>query len=470
MAQGNLDDATIRAAKGRARVYRLSDGGGLLLEVHPDRPERPGRPGGLGPKVWLCRVTVAGKRRDIGLGGYPSVSLKDARARAVAARRLAEAGTDPAEERKRQVAERVAQREAEATAKARTFRNVAAECVASKSPEFKSPRTALLWTASLESWAYPVLGDMPVADIDRAAVRRAIDPVWTSRPATAKKVLRRIATVLRYAAAHGWRLNDNPADVRMLRLAGLPKLAGGRGQPSLPWARMPAFMAALDRMPGLGALALRLVALTALRSGEVRNARWSWLSFDGVPTLTIPGEVMKGKKSADVQPHRVPLAEAALATLARAYGEANGTAAKVADLPKLAALARDALIFPCAKRTTPLSDMTLSAVLRRMNDDKPDDMPPPWRDADGRPAVPHGLRSSFSTWLDDTRPEEREAAEKALAHEVGNKVSGAYRRSDLFGRRVALMRAWAGHCTSDAASARGQNPVVELGKGLALRS
>lgn len=448
MAQNNLDDATIRAAKGRERVYRLSDGGGLLLEVHPDRPERIGRPGSPGPKVWICRVTVAGKRKDIGLGGYPTVSLKAARDKAKEANKLAKAGTDPAEERKRQNAERVAQREAEATAKARTFRNVAAECIASKSPEFKNARTALLWTASLEGWAYPVLGDMPVAEIDRTAVRRAIDPVWTSRPAMAKKVLRRIATVLRYAAAHGWRLNDDPADVRMLRLAGLPKLAGGRGQPSLPWARMPAFMAALDKMPGLGAMALRLVALTALRSGEVRNARWSWLSFDDVPTLTIPGEVMKGKKSAYVTPHRVPLTEAALETLARAYGEANGTSAKVADLPKLATLARDALIFPSAKRTTPLSDMALSAVLRRMNADKPEDMPPPWRDADGRAAVPHGLRSSFSTWVDDTRPEEREAAEKALAHEVGNKVSAAYRRSDMFGRRVALMQEWAGHCVS----------------------
>jgi integrase len=451
MAHGNLDDPTIRAAKGRERVYRLSDGGGLLLEVHPDRPERPGRPVGPGPRSWLCRVTVAGKRKDIGLGGYPTVSLKEARNRAAAARKLAETGGDPAEERQRIAAERVAQRVAKVAAKERTFRNIAAECVTSKAPEFKNPRTALMWTASLEAWAHPTLGDMPIADIDRAAVRRAIDPVWTSRPATAKKVLRRIATVLRYAAAHGWRLNDNPADVRMLRLAGLPKLPGGRGQPSLPWARMPAFMAALDRMPGLGALALRLLALTALRSGEVRNARWSWVSFDGVPTLTIPGEVMKAKKSSDVQPHRVPLAEAALATLARAYGEANGTSAKVADLPKLAALARDALIFPSAKRTAPLSDMALSAVLRRMNADKPEDMPPPWRDADGRTAVPHGLRSSFSTWVDDTRPEEREAAEKALAHEVGNKVSGAYRRSDLFTRRAALMQEWAEYCTALAA-------------------
>jgi integrase len=210
-------------------------------------------------------------------------------------------------------------------------------------------------------------------------------------------------------------------------------------------------MKALDTMPGLAPLALRMAVLTALRSGEVRNARWSWVSFDGVPTLTVPGEAMKGKKSAEVLPHRVPLPAAALDVLARAYTLANGTTATPAKLPRLAALMRDTLIFPSAKRDTPLSDMALSAVMRRMNADRPEDTPAPWRDADGREAVPHGFRATFSTWVDDTRPHEREAAEKALAHEVGNKVSGAYRRSDLFDRRGPLMTAWAEHCAKPPA-------------------
>jgi integrase len=207
-------------------------------------------------------------------------------------------------------------------------------------------------------------------------------------------------------------------------------------------------------MPGLAPLALRLVVLTALRSGEVRQARWSWLSFDGIPTLTVPGEMMKGKKAADVLPHRVPLTDPALHTLARAYGEANGTFTNTAELPRLVPLMRDQLIFPSARRTTPLSDMALSAVMRRMNADKPDDAPLPWRDPDGREAVPHGFRATFSTWVDDTRPEEREAAEKALAHEIPNRVSGAYRRSDLFDRRATLMRDWADHCVISAATSR----------------
>ena len=148
---------------------------------------------------------------------------------------------------------------------------------------------------------------------------RAVGAVWATRPAMARKVLRRIGAVLRYAAAHGWRANDNPADARMLRHAGLPALPGGRKQPSLPWQKVPAFMQALERMEGLAPLALRFCILTALRSGEVRGARWSELSFDGGAVWTVPGERMKAKRAADVQPHRVPLSAAAVAVLARAY-------------------------------------------------------------------------------------------------------------------------------------------------------
>jgi hypothetical protein len=278
---GNLDSRTIDAAKPRAAAYRLSDGGGLLLIVKPS-----------GAKVWTARVTVSGRRRDMGLGGYPTVSLRQAREKAAAARRQTAEGLDPITERNRLVREREAQRKATSDSEARIFRNVALACIKAEAPGWKNKRTALLWQNSLERWVFPTLGNMPVADIDRAAVRQAIDGVWRERPATARKVLRRVGAALRYAAAHGWRVNDDSADARMLRYAGLPALPGARRQPSLPWARLPAFITALDTMPGLAPLALRLVALTALRSGEVRQARWSWLSFDGIPTLTVPGEAM----------------------------------------------------------------------------------------------------------------------------------------------------------------------------------
>lgn len=436
-----LDVKTIDALKKRPKPYRVSDGGGLLLEVKTS-----------GTKVWFCRLTVDGKRRDMGLGGYPTVTLKEARERAKAARRVAETGTDPIAQRDADAAARLAARDAAARAAqeatARTFKAVAEACIRAQAPGWKSGRTADLWRNSLTVYAYPTLGAMPVATIDRAAVLRAIEKVWHSRPATARKVLRRIGTILRYAAAHGMRANDNPADARMLRHAGLSALPGGRKQPSLPWQRMPAFMAALSTMPGLAPLALRFAILTALRSTEVRCARWSEISFDGGAVWTVPGERMKGKKTSDVQSHRVPLSGPAVETLARVYSVVSGQETSAADLPRRAALRGDALIFPSATHETPLSDMALSAVIRRMNGDRPEGSQFPWRDPDGRGAVPHGFRATFSTWVDDTRPAEREAAERALAHEVANKVSAAYRRSDLFDRRKPLMEAWAAHCMS----------------------
>jgi integrase len=442
-------------AKGK-RPVRFGDGDGLYLQVAP-AAERNGEK--RETKSWLFRYTLRGKAREMGLGPVApdndksGVTLAEARKRAAAARALLEQGLDPIEERDSTARQREADRKTAAAAQARTFRSVAALCIAAEAPGWKNKRTALLWKSSLEKHAYPTLGDLPIAAIDRAKVREAIDGVWTSAPSIGKKVLRRIATVLRYAAAHDWRANDNPADARMLRHAGLPPLPGSQKQPSLPWARLPAFMKALDTMPGLAPLALRMVVLTALRSGEVRCARWSWVSFDGVPTLTVPGEVMKGRKSEEVKPHRVPLPPAALETLARAYTLATGTPATADELPRLAPLMRDTLIFPSAKRDAPLSDMALSAVMRRMNADRPKDEPAPWRALDGREAVPHGFRGSFRTWVDDTRPNEDVAAEKALAHEVGNTVSGRYRHSDLFDRRIALMTAWAAHCTATKASA-----------------
>lgn len=437
---GSLDVKSIDAMKPRAAVYRVSDGGGLLLEVKP-----------TGAKVWLCRFMVDGKRRDMGLGGYPAVSLKAAREAARAARANATSGTDPIVQRDREAAERKAAAGAAADAEARTFRAMAEACIKAQSPGWKNGRTADLWQTSLERHAFPTLGAMPVANVDRAAVLRAVDAVWTSRPATGRKVLRRIGTVLRYAAAHGWRANDNPADARMLRHAGLPALPGGRKQPSLPWQKAPAFMKALGIMPGLAPVALQFCILTAVRSGEVRGARWSELSFEGGAVWTVPGERMKGKKAADVQPHRVPLAPAAMAALALAYTLATGAKARAADLSRLALLMGNALIFPSAKRTTPLSDMALSAVIRRMNADRPQGAPAPWRDLDGREAVPHGFRATFRTWVDDTRPQDAEAAERALAHEDANKVSGAYRRSDLLDRRAPLMANWAEWCGGTAA-------------------
>jgi integrase len=446
MARGNLDAKTIEGAKPRAKKYRLSDGGGLLLEVTPN-----------GAKVWLCRVTVAGKRRDHGLGGWPMVPLAEARRQALAARAEARKGRDPIEARQAARKALEAARMSEAEAERRRFEAVLEEVIEAEAPSWKNPRTGAMWRSSLRLHAAPLMSK-PVGAITREMVADAIKPIWHEKPIMARKALRRIGAVLRYAAAHGWRANDNAADVRLLRNMGLTAQAGGVKQASLPWQQVPAFMEALQGREGMAAIALRFLILTALRSGEARALRWDWLAFEGTPALVVPGHVMKGRKTAAPSPHRVPLSAAALQALAAAYGEAHGVKVALADLPKLAKLAGESLIFPNQGRTGPLSDATISAVIKRMSEGEGGAR---WRDPDGRAAVPHGFRSSFRTWCDDTRPAEREAAERALAHEEPNKASGAYRRSDLFERRVGLMAGWAEHCTKKPGA------VVPIGKARA---
>ncbi|GGJ21779.1 tyrosine-type recombinase/integrase [Neoroseomonas lacus] len=433
-----LTQRRLETLKPKPKKYRIHDGDNLLLEVRP-----------TGTLAWFARIRVDGKRRDMGLGSYPDVGLAKARELARAAVLAARTGADPIKERNGAVAARAAK----AVEVQRTFAIVAEEYVTMAAPGFKHARTAALWRTSLKNYAHPVLGIMQVAEIDREAVLRAIQPVWTSRPATARKVLRRIGSVLRYAAAKGWRPNDNPADAKMLRMLGLPALPAGTSFPSLPHIRMADFMKALVAAEGIAALALRFTILTAVRSGEARGARWSEIAFHGdVPTWTVPPDRMKGKKSVQRSPHRVPLPAGAIEALRLAAQAALHEDVTRDELAEVAVKLGRTLIFPSAKEDTALSDMALSAVIRRMNAAPADapDTPPTWVDAMGRAVVPHGFRASFRTWVADTRPADGEAAEKALAHEVGTAVTRAYHRSDLFDQRQGLMEAWSRHCAGRA--------------------
>lgn len=433
MPNGKLDAKTVEAAKPRAAKYRLSDGGGLLLEIVPS-----------GAKVWLARVMVAGKRRDMGLGPWPAVTLAQARQKTLAARREALEGADPVKARREARKALETARKAEEEADRRIFSKVAEAVIKAEAPSWKNARTTHMWESSLKLHAAPLM-PLPVASITREMVRDCILPIWHKKPIIAAKTLRRIGAVLRYAAAQGWGADATAADVRILRHLGFTKQAGERGHPSLAWRQAPAFFKALDKMPGLAPVALRFAALSALRSGEARALRWNWISFDeGQAVLTVPGLVMKGRNLSEPAPHRVPLSSAMLETLARAYGLAYGVKVAPADLPKLARIAGDSWIFPNISRTGPFTDMALSAVIRRMNEGEDG---PQWVDPSGRPVVPHGWRATFRTWADDCHPGERDAAEKALAHEDANKVAGRYRRSDLFERRIGLMEAWGQHCT-----------------------
>ena len=442
MPNGKLDVKTLEAAKPRATKYRLSDGGGLLLEIAPS-----------GAKVWLARVTVAGKRRDMGLGPWPAVTLAQARQKALAARREALGGADPVKARRAAAKALEAARKAEEEADRRVFAKVAEAVIKAEAPSWKNARTAHMWESSLKLHAAPLM-KLPVASITREMVRDCILPIWHEKPIIAAKTLRRIGAVLRFAAAQKWGADATAADVRTLRHLGFTRQAGERGHPALAWRQAPAFFEALDKLPGLAPVALRFAALSALRSGEARALRWNWISFDGgQAVLTVPGLVMKGRKISEPPPHRVPLSTAMLETLATAYSLAYGVKVASADLPKLARLAGDSLIFPNISRTGPFTDMALLAVIRRMNEGEDG---PQWVDPSGRPVVPHGWRATFRTWCDDCHPGERDAAEKALAHEDANKVAGRYRRSDLFERRIGLMEQWGAHCTKAPA------PVVSL--------
>ena len=454
MPSGKLDAKTVEAAKPRSRKYRLSDGGGLLLEILP-LAKKPSGKKPSGAKVWLARVTVAGKRRDMGLGAWPAVSLAQAREKALAARREARDGTDPIKARRAAAKALEAARKAEEEADRRVFAKVAEAVIKAEAPSWKNARTAHMWESSLKLHAAPLM-KLPVASITREMVRDCILPIWHEKPIMAAKTLRRIGAVLRYAAAQGWGADATAADVRILRHLGFTKQAGERAHPSLAWRQAPAFFEALDKIKGLAPLALRFAALSALRSGEARALRWNWISFDGgQAVLTVPGLVMKGRKLSEPPPHRVPLSTAMLETLARAYALAHSVKVVPSELPKLARLAGDSWIFPNASRTGPFCDVALLAVIRRMNEGKDG---PKWVDPSGRPVVPHGWRATFRTWCDDCHPGERDAAEKALAHEDANKVAGRYRRSDLFERRIGLMEAWGQHCTKAKA------PVVNIGE------
>jgi integrase len=443
-----LDAKTVEYAKKRKKPYRLSDGDGLLLQVNKS-----------GSKDWLVRVTIAGKRRDMGIGGWPVLSLAEARVKAQDAKRDIKAGIDPiAKQREAKEAARAARMAKEEEDK-RIFEAALEAYLKAEAPSWKTPKTAKSWRASLEQHAAPIMR-LPVGKIGGEDVGNVLSPIWHDKPVMAGKVRRRIAAVLDYAARKGWRDEKNPAHASRLKDLELSKQAEGKNQPSLPWARLPAFMAALDAEAGMAPLALRFLILTALRSSEGRACRWNWVSFDeDGPTLTIPPEAMKGRKTEKIDPHRVPLSPAALETLARAYGYALGTKPDLANLPKLAALAGDARIFPNARRDGPLSDAAVSKVIREMHKETP------WKDRDGRRASVHGFRASFATWVDDVCPGEHYAREKALAHEIPDgAVSAAYRRSDLFARRVPLMAAWAEHCCKPPA------PVVSLPKARAKRA
>ena len=346
---------------------------------------------------WVLRATVGERRRDIGLGGYPTVTLGSARDRARAARDKIAQGVDPVEERKAARAPLVL---------APTFDWCAAQTIAAKRPEWKNPKHADQWANTLATYASPVLGALPVDQVELSHVMTVLAPLWTTKTETATRLRARIEAVLSWATVSGYRSGDNPArwggnlDVTLAKPRKIAKVKHHR---ALPIEAMHDFMAALREREGTAARALEFLVLTATRSGEVRGARWSEIDLDK-RVWTIPADRMKAGKE-----HRVPLSDRALEIL-------NA-------LPRFGG---SDLVF-ASFRGTQLSDMSLSAVTRRMAVD----------------AVPHGFRSTFRDWASERTSYPRDVAEMALAHTIGDKVEAAYRRGDLFAKRAHMMGAWA---------------------------
>lgn len=398
---------------GDRRNVMFSVGGvtGLYLQINPNNA-----------KSWVLRARVGEKRRDIGLGAYPSVTLAKAREKARDARAMVESGIDPVQERKAARAVLVA-----AQRRGLTFAEAVDRALAAKLDAFKNDKHRKQWRSTLDTHAIPHLGPMQVQDIAVQDVLRVLEPIWGTTTETAARLRGRIEAVLAWATVSGHRTGDNPARwggnlKELLPAASAIKDAGNH--PALALGDAPAWFADLRARDGFGARAVEFAALTAARSGEVRGATWDEIDLEAA-IWTIPAARMKMKRE-----HRVPLTPAAVALL-KALPRLDGTD----------------LVFPAA-RGGQLSDMTLSATMRRIHaaavgeDGKGAGYLDP---RNKRPAVPHGLRSTFRDWVAERTQYPGDMAEVALAHRISSAVEASYRRGDMIEKRRRMMADWADH-------------------------
>ncbi|MBR9864876.1 MAG: tyrosine-type recombinase/integrase [Rhodobacteraceae bacterium] len=354
-----------------------------------------------GGAQWVLRVTVHGRRREMGLGGFPALSLAEARKLGEHWRKVAATGRDPIKEREAE--ERAARREDISLA------IITADAFEARKAELKGDGTAGRWLSPLTLHVLPKLGKMPVTDIDQRDIRDTLAPIWHSKAATADKALTRLAIVLRHAAALGLDVDLQATD-KAKALLGKSRHVP-KNIPAMAWADVPDFYASLEE-PTLTHLAFRLLILTGVRSTPLRNIRLDQIEGD---VWTIPAEAMKGRKGA-TDPFRVPLSREAQRTidLARPH-------------------ARNGFLFPNTRGGV-ISDMTFTRLMER-------------RELEARP---HGFRASLRTWLAEATDAPHEVAEAVLAHVVDGGVVRAYRRTDYLEQRRALLERWADHVTGGA--------------------
>lgn len=376
------------------RPGRYGDGDGLYLKVAPS-----------GSKSWVQRIVINGRRRDIGLGPYPAISLARARSIAHDNRAAVAEGRDPVAEK--QDARNAARRIAPSIP---TFAQATARVIELRRPTWSNAKHAAQWESTLATYAHPVIGRMTVDSICPADVMDVLTPIWTKKPETARRVRQRMETVMDWVVTNGYR-QDNPAGRSLLKVLPPVKLVKEHHQ-ALPYVQVPGAVVRVRESTAdtPTKLAFEFLVLTASRSGEVRSAEWGEIDWNGA-TWEVPAARMKARR-----PHRVPLSGRAMEILEEALSFSDG----------------QGLVFPSTRSGRGASSMTFTALLQRL----------------GIPAVPHGFRSSFRDWVIECTSTPWAVAEAALAHVVGNSTEAAYMRSDLFDQRRALMDRWAGYVVS----------------------
>jgi len=378
-----------------------SDGGNLYLHVRG------------ASRAWVFRyVGPDGKRKNMGLGSLHSVGLAQARRTAAQLREQLKHPLSPvdplaAKRTKKQEATRQNRRSMD-------FKACAIAYIEAHRAEWKNAKHVQQWENTLSIYAYPVLGGLSVASIDEALVLKVLLPIWQEKTETATRLRGRIESVLDWATFNKFRQGENPARWKghlEHSLARPSKVTKVVHHAALPFQKIGAFLADLRQRQGVGPSAVEFLILTATRSGEVRGATWSEIDLDQ-KIWTIPAARMKMERE-----HRVALSDAAIAVL-KSMTRVDGWE----------------YIFPGARQTRPMSDMTLMAVLRRMGRDD---------------ITVHGFRSTFRDWAAEATNFPHELAEMALAHAVSNKVEAAYRRGDMLEKRFTMMNAWAMHCEKE---------------------
>jgi integrase len=375
------------------------DGGGLYLRVAAG-----------GSKSWVFRYNVGGRLRDHGLGPLHTISLAEAREKALQCRKLRLEGIDPIAQRQ---ASRAATRAAEAHAA--TFRECAIAFMKSHEAKWKNGKSLEQWQQSLADYVYPIFGDLPLSLIDTPHVMKVLRPIWYEKPETASRVRGRIEMILDYARVEGFRTGENPArwDGHIKHL--LPersKVQRVKHLEALPHAEVGALMAKLRQREDIAARALEFLTLTAARLGELRHATWSEIDLTA-KTWTVPADRMKAGRE-----HKIPLSPRAVAVLQA--------------MPR-----RGDYVF--SGRNGPIGNHVLPELLQRLT---------------GTGATAHGMRSTFRDWAAERTSFPREVAEAALAHAVPSQVEAAYKRTDFFDRRRRLMDAWADFCAKPAAGGK----------------